>query len=224
MLDPVRALLAVSLTLALSPFWPNLAGVPSPSSFLAYVATDASFGLLCGLWVLTLAEGFTMAAQVFSLQAGYAYASTIDPSSDADSGVLAVIAQLAAGLFFFTTGLHRWVVAALARSPEVWPPGQMPVTLSIEATVVRFGNVFFEVAVRLALPVVALLLMADLTLALLGRLNAQMQLISMAFPVKMLATLLILAATASFWPGVYEFSARQLDGWLPLPAVTAGIR
>ncbi len=51
---------------------------------------------------------------------------------------------------------------------------------------------------RLAFPVVGLLVMVDLTLALLGRINAHLQLNSMAFPAKILATLLILADRAVF--------------------------
>ena len=48
----------------------------------------------------------------------------------------------------------------------------------------------FSVGLRLALPVVALLVMVDVALALLGRLNPQLQLLSLAFPVKMLTALL----------------------------------
>ena len=44
-------------------------------------------------------------------------------------------------------------------------------------------------ALRLALPVVALLLMVDVALALLGRLNQQLQLLALAFPAKMLTAL-----------------------------------
>jgi len=223
-LDPVRALLAMSVTLALNPFWPNLQAMPSAGQLAESMTADALFGLVCGLWVLALAEGFTMAAQIFSLQAGYGYASTIDPTSEADSGILAVLAQLAAGLLLFASGLHRVVFATLARSLQTWPADQAILGRPVEATAVQFGNVFFDAAVRLALPVVALLLMADLTLALLGRLNAQLQLISMAFPIKMLATLLILAITAPLWPQVYQASVRQMEGLLVPQAVSSSSR
>ena len=46
------------------------------------------FGLTVGLAVAFLTEGFQMAAQSIGLQAGYAYASTIDPTSQADASVL----------------------------------------------------------------------------------------------------------------------------------------
>jgi flagellar biosynthesis protein FliR len=47
---------------------------------------------------------------------------------------------------------------------------------------IRLGASLFAVGVRLALPVVALLVMVDVALALMGRLNQQLQLLSLAFP------------------------------------------
>ena len=49
-------------------------------------------------------------------QAGYAYASTIDPNTEADSGVLLVFAQLMAGMLFFALGLDREVLRLFAQS------------------------------------------------------------------------------------------------------------
>ncbi len=56
--------------------------------------------------------------------------------------------------------------------------------------------------VRLALPVVALLVMVDVALALMGRLNAQLQLLSLAFPAKMLTALLVLSWVAALFPRI----------------------
>ena len=47
---------------------------------------------------------------------GLGYASTIDPTSGADSTVLLTIAQLTAGLLFFASGADRLLVKALAES------------------------------------------------------------------------------------------------------------
>ena len=49
---------------------------------------------------------------------------------------------------------------------------------------IRLGATLFSVGMRLALPVVALLVMVDVALALLGRINAQLQLLTLAFPAK----------------------------------------
>jgi flagellar biosynthetic protein FliR len=49
----------------------------------------------------------------------------------------------------------------------------------------------FSTGMRLALPMVAILLLVDISLALLGRVNAQLQLLTIAFPVKMMVGLAI---------------------------------
>ena len=65
---------------------------------------------------------------------------------------------------------------------------------------------------RLALPVVALLVMVDVALALLGRLNAQLQLLSLAFPAKMLTALAMLSWVAALFPRIAMSLAGQAWG------------
>jgi flagellar biosynthesis protein FliR len=60
------------------------------------------------------------------------------------------------------------------------------------------------------MPVLALLLMVDLALALLGRLNQQLQLLILAFPIKMMAALGLLATMAALFPRVYRGYAEQV--------------
>ena len=70
----------------------------------------------------------------------------------------------------------------------------------------------FTIGLRLAMPVIALLLLIDIALALLGRMQQQLQLLSLAFPVKMLATVALMTALAPVVARVYESSAgRTLD-------------
>ena len=56
---------------------------------------------------------------------------------------------------------------------------------------------------------VALLALVDIALALLGRLNNQLQLILLAFPVKMMAALAMLAALAVLFPRIYIANAQE---------------
>src|SRR6185437_2907992 len=127
-----RALLAVSLTLALAPRWPviDASGV-SIALLIGWILAEAGMGLAVGLAVAFLTEGFQMGAQIISLQAGYTYASTVDPSTGADSSVLLTIAQTAAGLLFFATGMDRQILRAFADSLSSHPPGHFAISLSM---------------------------------------------------------------------------------------------
>jgi flagellar biosynthesis protein FliR len=60
------------------------------------------------------------------------------------------------------------------------------------------------------MPAIALLLLVDLALALLGRLNAQLQLLVLAFPVKMMAAIALLATLAVLFPRIYRDYAGQV--------------
>ncbi len=187
--DLARTLLSLSITVALFPYWPH---PQSPLSFgllVAWIVAEAALGIGIGLSVSFIAEALHVAAQIMGLQAGYAYASTVDPTSQADSSVLVVFAQLAAGLLFLAMGLHREVIRTFARSLEVAPAGSIVISKEVGREVLALGGTMFSTGVRLALPVIAILLLVDISLALLGRINAQLQLLTIAFPAKMLVGL-----------------------------------
>ena len=67
---------------------------------------------------------------------------------------------------------------------------------------------------RLAMPVIALLILIDLALALIGRIQQQLHLLSLAFPVKMLAAVAMLAALAPVIARVFEGAVAKTLGTL----------
>jgi flagellar biosynthetic protein FliR len=201
--DAVRVVLALALTLALFPAWPALpATLPSISQLMVWVLAESGFGLAIGLAVAFLIEGFQMAAQIIGLQAGYGYSLTVDPTSQVDTGVLQVFMMLITGILFFSTGLDRELMRILAASFVQYPAGSW-------AGIVRLGGGMLVTGLRLAFPVVALLLLVDLALALLGRMQQQLQLLTLAFPVKMLAALAILTALTPLLPKLFSTASER---------------
>jgi flagellar biosynthesis protein FliR len=69
-----------------------------------------------GVAIAFLLEGIQMAAQMIGLQAGYSFASTVDPSTQADTTSLQILAQLLAGSLFFAFGFDREIIRILAQS------------------------------------------------------------------------------------------------------------
>src|SRR3954451_16868828 len=82
--EPARAALAIGFTMALSSRWPQVdGGLASAGTLAGWVAAEAATGLAIGISVAIVVEAFALAAQIAGMQAGYAYASTIDPNSEA---------------------------------------------------------------------------------------------------------------------------------------------
>ena len=211
-----RIVLSFALTISLFPFWPAVAGLDqSLARLLGFIVMDAAVGMALGLTVSFAFEAMKLAAQVGGLQAGFGYASTIDPTSEADSSLLLVIAELFSGLLFFATGLDRQVLAILAGTIRTIPPGYPTDLFRMHGTpevLARLGGELFAYGLRLAFPVIAFLLLVDLTLAFLGRVNAQLQLITLAFPVKIMAALVLFALLAPVYARVFhQFAQHGMD-------------
>ncbi len=211
--EAARIVLALSFTLALFPRWPHVnLTEPYIGALVLALLAEAALGLTIGVAVSVLAESFLLAGQIIGLQAGYGFASTIDPSTQADSGILVVFAQLIAGLLFFALGLEREVIRVFSRSLDAFPVGTFVLAPAGAEQILRLASGIFSTGLRLAMPVLALLLMVDLALALLGRLNQQLQLLMLAFPIKMMAALALLATMAAMFPRVYRGYAEQVLG------------
>src|ERR1035438_4522070 len=123
--DAAKIGLALALTFALYSRWP--VSQPAPASMVqltGWMLAEAGIGLATGLAVSFIIEWLVMAAQAISTQAGFAYASTIDPNTEADATVLILIAQMVAGMLFFAMGLDRQLLGILSRSLETNPPAE----------------------------------------------------------------------------------------------------
>ncbi|MGC9949783.1 MAG: flagellar biosynthetic protein FliR [Bryobacteraceae bacterium] len=211
-LGPARVILSVGITLALFSHWPRVAGTPSVESFVASIVLEAALGVGTGLAVAFVMEAFGVGAQIMGLQAGYAFAATVDPNTQADSTVLVVLSQVAAGLLFFAMGLDHEVIRILARSLETHPAGSFTLSRGAGEQMLSMGSTMFTTGLRLAMPMIAILVMLDISLALLGRVNTQLQLLHISFPVKMMVALGLLGSLALLFPTLFRLSATSTFG------------
>lgn len=174
------------------------------SDFLIRLLADLLTGVSIGLVSTLVVEAFTFSGQVISVQAGFSYASTIDPFSESDSGILPSIFGLAANLLLFESPLYaeliRALMAGLLRTPEQVSL-RAPETARI---LIGFSAHCLQIGIKLALPIIALLFLADLCIGLFGRLQPQIQFLSMSFSLKLLGTMAAVAALAPALRWLYQ--------------------
>lgn len=209
---PVAAKIVLSIAAAacLFPLWPTVEGLDQSVVRLAgFVVMDAAVGLVLGLTVALAIDAMKLAAQIGGLHAGFGFAQIVDPSSAADTSLLLVIAEMFSGLLFFAAGFDRQVLAILAGTLKTLPPGQIPRLGHTAEPIARLSAELFVYGLRLALPVVAFLVLVDLTLGFLGRVNQQLQLMTLAFPLKIMAALALFALLTPIYARVYESYARH---------------
>jgi flagellar biosynthetic protein FliR len=203
--DSSRIVLALALTMTLSPVWPApVLDGPALGKLLGWMGAEAAFGLTLGVAVAFLLEGVQMGAQVIGLQAGYSYASTVNPDTEADTTTLQLLAQLFAGSLFFAFGFDRQVIRIMAKSLESVPSGSYVLSGPAAEAMTRLGAGIFSIGLQLAIPVLALMLLLDIAFGVLGRLHSQLQLLGLSFGVKMLVGLAFLSGVVRFYPAIFE--------------------
>ncbi len=204
-----RVVLALALSVCLLPLAPTMGAQAQLGDLALWVAIQFGFGLVIGVGLSFLLEGFQIAAQTISLQAGLSYASIVDPLTDADTPVLETAVSLFAGLLFFALGMDAQFIKLLAIGLNAAPDAALLSKAFNTGAAMRLGSMMLNTGIRLALPVIGSLLLLDLAFALLSKVHSQMQLLHLSFSAKMLAGLALFALTLRFYPAAMERAATQ---------------
>lgn len=208
--EVARVAIILGVTLALHAQWtvPVQTEVSIPMA-VKWLVSECAFGICVGVAIALVLEIYQLASQMIGLQAGFSYASTIDPTNDTDSGVFPILVQLMSGLLFIGLGLDRQVIGAFGLSfQKIAPGGFVPQGVHVEE-LVRLGAIVFSTGLRVALPVIVLLLLLDIALALLSRIEQQVQITGVLFPVKNMAAFVLVAALLGALPGMFESTAEE---------------
>ena len=204
------ALTVVAAPYALSTIGPddlNSAGIPW--LLLGAALSEAALGCALGVALRLTLEAFGVAAQALGFQAGYSYVNMVDPTSEADTSILNVIFALTADLLFLATDMHLFALRALIDGLRVHPLGSFVTRPADVQMMIGLGGYMLEAAVRLALPVMAVLLLIDLTLGLLNQVHSRMQLITFSFTLKLLAATGVIVLLLPRAPRVFEVMAQH---------------
>jgi len=210
-----KAVLAFLLSLLLTPHGLGsadvsfLQGPGAPWILGQMILSEAALGVALGAAVGLLIEAFSLAAQILGFQAGYSFVNMVDPTTQVDASILNVFLALLSALLFFAFDLHLHLFQALAGSLDHWPLGRFTTEPRDGLMLVELGAAMFDSAVRLALPIVAVLLLIDLTLGLLNQINSRVQLLTLAFPAKIVAAIALLYPVLLAAPRLFHDLAER---------------
>ena len=79
--------------------------------------------------------------------------------------------------------------------------------IGVAEKIVGFLSSIFATGLMTMVPVLAFLLLLDTVLAMLGRIHSQLQLLTLAFPLKLLSVTALLAWMTVLFPKIYEHVA-----------------
>ena len=198
-----KVMLALGLAFAVGPSI-AAAGVPTGSLQLLVVAvTQVLIGVALGFVAAMILGAIAAAGSLIDVFGGFALATAFDPLSMQMNTIFGKFHQLLATMILFATGGHLVVIGGLLKTFEVLPLGEAP-DLGGPAMLIEAFTMFFLTAVQIALPMIAVLFIADLGLALLTKVAPQMNALNVMFPAKIGLTLLLVGLSFPALPEVTE--------------------
>ncbi len=192
--------LSILLYPIVAPHFPAVQVNQWPLIVIGELVTGSAIGIATQL----VFDAVQMAGQTLSVQMGYSLVTILDPTTQADSTVVATFHQMLVLLIFLSMNVHFWLLRAIGESFAYLPPGSAHLHAAFVTTLVSAtGSVFF-IGVQLAAPVLCATLLADIVLGLLGKASPQLPVMLLGPAIKSVMGLLLLAGTLRFWPDLFR--------------------
>jgi flagellar biosynthetic protein FliR len=157
--------------------------MPSAGWAAIHISTELLVGLCIGMVVRLSVGAAEVAGSTLAIPMGFSAAQAFDPTIGASDSVLTRLFRNLTLLLALLAGLHRVMLHTLLSSFHLLPVGtavhleaSFPLMLELTTHIIGVG-------VRLALPVLSLLLMANLALAFVARAAPTMQIFNVGFAV-----------------------------------------
>jgi flagellar biosynthetic protein FliR len=214
---PAQARIAITVLLGVMVL--PVAALPPMTNLAALtvvVIREAAIGLAIGLSMNAFVAAVECAGHLSGFQMGLSYSSVVDPQSGVRNNVLAVLyANMTLVALLLVNGHHAFL-RALSDSYVSLPIGAGGIASSLPGTIASLLGLVFELGVRLAAPLVLVLVMSEVAMSLIARAAPQLNILVVGAPIRLLIGLLLLALTA---PAV----TRAAVAYIP-PALDLGVQ
>ena len=193
---------ALALALAVALLDRVTAGMPQPTPGFLIVAavTEVVIGAGLGFIVQVLFSAVQMAGDFIDLTGGFSLQPAYDPLNMTMTSNVGRLHYMLASTLLFTSGGHLMLVRGFATSYEGLPVGGAVPTDQLGHVLLTALSMMFLAALQIAGPMVAVLLLADVALALLSRAAPALNIFALGFPVKIMLTLSLLGLTFPLLP------------------------
>lgn len=157
------------------------------------VAGELLVGLLAGFAVTLIFGVVQLAGAIIGLNSGFSFAGTLNPMLEHSTGALESFFASLVLLVFVQINGHHYFLTGLQELFAVAPIGQVTHIPGTAEKLIQLSAALISSGVKMAMPVLAALLLADVGMAMLARVAPQLNLFALEMPVKMLIGVAALA-------------------------------
>ncbi|MFL0246766.1 fused FliR family export protein/FlhB family type III secretion system protein [Candidatus Clostridium stratigraminis] len=166
--------------------------VASNYSLVAAVFCEIIIGLTLGYITNLCFYSIKMAGNIIDLQIGFSMVNTFDPNSNSNVTLVEQAMYWSSVILFFSIDGHHMLIKALIESFNSISLGKFILSEASFNLIFTAFIQFFIIGFKIAVPIVLIVIIVDITLGLIGRTVPQLNVMILGLPIKILMGLLSL--------------------------------
>jgi flagellar biosynthetic protein FliR len=171
-------------------------------------ANELLVGLVMGASLSFVFAAIQYAGQIVDFQMGFAIVNLVDPTQDVQIPIMGFFHFLIAILIFLAIDGHHWMIRALLDSFDIAPLMTAGFSSLAVAEIARAFGDLFVVAMRIAAPVIAVLMLYNASLGIIAKTVPQINLLIVGFPVRIALGMIVVGLSMSFF---HPFLSNAFD-------------
>lgn len=187
-----KVALAVGLALPIMGVIPAMGTELAMGVFVILAIKELLIGMALGYITLLFFSAVEIAGTLVDFQVGFSMGQIYDPSLGVSVSNYGRVYYWISIMIFFLADMHHQVITTLVQSYQWAPLDQLTFThIGMEGIIKLFGYTF-ATAIQLAVPLIIVALLSELTLALISRTVSQIDVLILGMPMKTLISLIIM--------------------------------
>lgn len=173
----------------------NVEGISNGLLFMQMCAFEVITGLVLGYLTNLVFICGRIAGQFMDVQIGLSMMTLFDPSTQSNSTLIERLLQMLTIIVFFLIDGHLILIKALMDSFNVVHIGSFVLGSGSAMYALNAFIQFFQISLRIAIPVVFVLIITDIVLGLVSRTVPQLNVMILGLPIKILLGMFVFMLT-----------------------------
>ncbi|WP_297416927.1 fused FliR family export protein/FlhB family type III secretion system protein [Clostridium sp.] len=149
-----------------------------------YAISEIMTGIILGYITNLVFQAVRLAGAWMDIHAGFSMVSILDPTSQTSSTMLGNLSYFISLAFFFIIDGHHVIITMLVESLKIVPIGKTIVYQETLMGVIQTIFNFFTLGVKIAIPLVLIIVMTDLCLGLISKIVPTIPIMIFGMPIK----------------------------------------
>ena len=182
--------------------------------YALYIIKELVVGLVIGYATYVIMSAIYLAGQMIDMQVGFGSVNVLDATSNIQVPLTSNFYYMYIILIFITLNGHFFIIQALFKSFELIPIESLGFNTNFTPELIDIMQQMFEIALRIAAPIIATIFVADVVLGVLSRTIPQMNVFQLGMPLKVIVGLAVIMVTFVYANGLTETITELMNEYM----------